>query len=573
MIHEWFIFPRPEPDDDDAPRPPLRLRTGRIAVAGTVLAVLGAGGFAGYRATVRWADERNERLAHTFLDQQDYRSAQLLLKQAVQVNPASVRAHRALARFYDQVHSPLALSSWREVVALSPSDDEAKLSLAESALRFNELAEMQGALNAVSPAGHATVGYHRFAAALALARRDLATLKTELETLAKLEPANIGTRIGLASLRLRSPEPAEQAAARAELEQLAHTDSARIHATLVLLLALPANDSAAIQALAQRLLPEKTAGGTARDWPALLRYLQAQPQPVPDDAAALIDTMSQRGLAHDALTWADTLPADTRQAPVMLTARAQAALLVRDWRLLHQLIADGAWGWIKSDAVDLAFAARVQRERSRLTNSRATWDDALALAQETPPSLRVLRRIAEEFGWSEETRRTLEATVRVQPRDQATWETLIATAEAHGETEAVWELFRDWTRAMPDSTAARARRVLLSLVLDRPDAGLRAELTSPDLEAQPAIIAAQALVNWRQNNQAAAKSAVAALTGPALLDPHVALVAAIILADTKETAASARLIANLPTTRLLPEEQRLLRTAQERIRNATDAAR
>ena len=132
-----------------------------------------------------------------------------MLEQAVQVNPDSVSARRALAEFYDLAGSPRAVERWREAGALAPADDSLKLGRAASALRTGDLAELRLALAEVSGAARDGLTYHRLAAGLALTEGHATELAPHLEAMVRLEPDNIRSRYSLAALRLRSPQAGE----------------------------------------------------------------------------------------------------------------------------------------------------------------------------------------------------------------------------------------------------------------------------------------------------------------------------------------------------------------------------
>src|SRR5687768_1127312 len=130
MWRDWLSSARSDEDEDESAearhkRQQRRRRwlLGGLAVA-VLLVVLVVGA---YHFGRRWLEDRTRTRVQAHLEQQDYRRAQLTLEQAVQISPSSITARRALAEFYEAANSPLAVSRWREVVALAPNDDEVRL--------------------------------------------------------------------------------------------------------------------------------------------------------------------------------------------------------------------------------------------------------------------------------------------------------------------------------------------------------------------------------------------------------------------------------------------------------------
>ena len=224
------------PDLAPPPDPRRRWRRRWVAVGAAVaLAGLLAAGYWGVVRWIAWREKGILQKAETAFFEHDFRRAQLLLEQAVQVNPRNLDARRQLAEFYERFGSPLALARWQDAVALEPERDEARYALAGCALRLGQPLVAREALVGVSAPGREGLEFHRLAAGLALLADDRPTLEHHLAALAALEPGDARARFNLAALQLVSPDPATSAAGRAALVALARNGPLRIRATIELM--------------------------------------------------------------------------------------------------------------------------------------------------------------------------------------------------------------------------------------------------------------------------------------------------------------------------------------------------
>lgn len=566
MWRDWL--PSARSDDEESPEAKrLRQKTRlRWLIAGLVgFTALGVGGVLVYRFGAGWLENRTRHRVGAYIEQQDYRRVQLTLEQAVQVSPHSLPARRALAEFYEVAGSPQAVARWQEVVNLAPQDDELRFHLAGVALRLEGPAAARAALEGGSEDGRKTLGYRRVAAGIALAEGNAAELERQLEALATLEPENARTKIVLAGLRLRSADPSVAAAARAQLEDLARVGNLRIHATLTLLASVPGGQEAALRGLAEKIIPGVKLAAGASGSMALLEHMKGEKQPSAEDAAALVEWMVARGLAREALVWMATQPVAVQKVPAALSARAGAAAQLRDWALLRQLLLDGAWGRLIPDGVELAFAARLQRERAGLENSRATFGDAIEVAAPSPPTLKALDRLCALWGWPEESERVLTRLVHDYPREETAWSQLLARAKGSGKSARYWELVRRRALAFPGDAAAQATRTYVAVLTgqDDPEAtkAARTALTRSDALADE--MAAGLLLRWRQTS---AREALATLSAAQIeklnRSPQGTLIYGAVLAADGKPARE--VLARVKAEGLLTEEQALLSRARSR---------
>lgn len=515
---------------------------------------------------MRRVEARNLRQIETFIATKDYRSAQLALEQAVQVHPKNVEARRRLADFFTQAGSPQALTVWRELVELQPDRDDDRIAWAGAALHFGALDAAREALDGVSANGRTLADYHRVAAGLALATGDKNGLAQELAALAQSDPASPRLKFNAAAIAMLSADPAESAAARATLFELARGEPLRIRATLALLRVAAVREGAKdFGPLARQLLPEAKTGGLE----ALVAHMQSQPKPEPNDAAPLAQWLIEYGMADDAARWLDALKPAVREALPVRRVRADCALALKDWTTLQAELLAGAWGPIPSNALELAFTAQRQHDQGDKPEAAKTWELALDAADKSRPALEGLVRLSREFGWVEKQNRALYRVVSLYPREIETWNKLVQRATLAGETDRVFEYFHKWVRAMPDYTPARRQLVLLGVLLGRIDPEIRRQIDSIDLSADPAVIVARSWLDWRKGNAQAAVEAMENLDTAEMKETRLAMMAATILADAGEIARATLLLQLVKADALLPEEREIWQQTTAKLLKAS----
>ena len=512
---------------------------------------------------------RSLREAQEMMRQQDYRRAQLMLEQAVQTNPGDSETRRQLAKFYEEVGSARALPTWKTLAQLAPGDDANQLGLGLCAVRLGDLATAREAAEAVSAAGRGTVEYHQLAAGIALRAGNQAVLDSEIAELATLEPDNARAQFNHAAIQLTGGSPAAADGARKELVELARGKPLRIRATLELMRAAQ-REGTPFAALAEKILPARPGVSAFVAWAMaprgffdLIVYMQSQENPEPEDAVVLADWLRRQGLAPEAAFWLGTLNASTLADPAVVSVRASCFVQTHDWRGLSNALRQGAWGRMSDDAVNLAMAARLQRDRGYADHARQTWNDALEVANGSFETLRALLRLAEELNWPAEAEATLQRVVQVNPRMPGAWQALAAIAMGTGATEKLLEIDTAWAKARPDEAAARSSQVWVAALLGRvtPEGASNGKY----LDA-PAFAAARALTLRTSGRGDQAWDLLTRLPAIAQNDPHVALVRGLLLADRGQPAESGQALAIAGSGPiLLPEESALLQEA--RVRN------
>lgn len=510
---------------------------------------------------------RSVREAQVLLQQQDYRRARLVLEQAVQSNPGDLDARRELARFYGDAGSPRALVMWRELVQLAPKNDSDRLELALWGVRLGDLPTAREAMAGVSPAARSGAEYHRIAAGIALRAGDQKALARELTDLAILEPDNPRAQFNRAAIDLSGGDPAQVLPARKELETLARGGPLRIRATLELIRAVQSDGDAGYRAVADGILPARSRFNGLFSWSVpprglldLIRYMQEQPNPEPEDAALLADWMRRQGLVPEAAFWLSTLDAATQRNRAVLSVRASCLVQLRDWRGLENTLRQGVWGRASDDALDLAFAAHLQRSSNHAEHARNTWGDALDSAGTSLESLHVLLRLAGEVGWTSAAEETLQRLVRVNPHEVEAWEALVAIAMAQGASGKLLDTYNAWGKAEPGNVEARSGAIWTAAVYRHSWPGVSD--ADEKVRATPGWAAAHALALHLADHDGEALDGLAALSPEAQADRRVALVRGVLLADRGLREDSDRALTAGAAGPLLPEESALVLAAR-----------
>ena len=308
----------------------------------------------------------------------------------------------------------------------------------------------------------------------------------------------------------------------------------------------------------------------------LAEHMKAEPAPVPDDAADLIDWMTGRDWAREAFLWAGGLPVTTQKSPTVRRALADCALRMRDWVRLQEQLHAGAWGKMPEGFVELAFAARVQKEGAGRARALDTWGDALNLAAKNrgKTNFEVLEKLATSWQWTEAVQSTLWRAHELMPREVSYLRKLAALAESKGDSAQLDKVYEEWTEAYPGDRFAWASRLYLAVLRENMDATERAKafelITQTELLPEEALI--WAWMEARKGEDAAvdALERIATRAPQARLSPRAALLHAALLdrvGRNAEARESWRVASSLSAK--LPEERALI----NKLRTRFDATR
>jgi tetratricopeptide (TPR) repeat protein len=240
--------------------------------------------------------------------------------------------------------------------------------------------------------------------------------------------------------------------------------------------------------------------------------------------------------------------------------RASCLVQLRDWRGLENTLRQGVWGRASDDALDLAFAAHLQRSSNHAEHARNTWGDALDSAGTSLESLHVLLRLAGEVGWTSAAEETLQRLVRVNPHEVEAWEALVAIAMAQGASGKLLDTYNAWGKAEPGNVEARSGAIWTAAVYRHSWPGVSD--ADEKVRATPGWAAAHALALHLADHDGEALDGLAALSPEAQADRRVALVRGVLLADRGLREDSDRALTAGAAGPLLPEESALVLAAR-----------
>lgn len=566
----WSRFPDPIDHQDKGWK---KARARKLMWVGAAVGVVILGLIGLWQWGYRKIEARSLHRAEAYIAARDFRSAQLTLEQAVQVNPDNQDAKRALAEFYTQLFPAQALPLWEQLFAEDPASDVFALGLSRTALLLKKYDVVRRALEGVSNEGRGKAVYKRHRAALALATKDSPELTRQLGDLAALEPENARMQYNAAAAAAHSSDPAQASSARAKLVELAKGEQMRARATLQLLQLAAASKN--YQEEVRLLAAEILSGHTFVRTPGLFElaeYMKEQTSPAPEDAGDLIEWMAGLEWSREAFLWAEELPAGTQKSPPVRRALAECAVRMKDWTRLHEQLQAGAWGRQPEGLLDLAFAARVQQDGAGRARALDTWTDAVNIAAKgkSRAGFDALERLASSWRWGEALETVLWRAHEIIPGETKYYGRLAALAEGRGDSTKLDKIYRDWTDALPDDRYAWASRLYLGVLRGGLDGHARSKagelIKRADLLPEEAMIWAWAEVGSGSLEPGAALDRIATLTPKIRLRPRAALLHAELslrAGRVEQAAESWRAAASLPSK--LPEERAWLNRLRVRF--------
>lgn len=539
----------------------------------------------GYPACKDYRLKRGLRNAEVFIAGGDYRSAYLLLERLAGKYPASLEARRAYARVIEAYGMADSLPIWKALVAAEPRNVENLIGYATALLRlgrYQEMSEVLSALRQLHPDG---VEYRRLAAGMALGLQDREALQREVEALARLRPEDPMARFNLAAVLLASPTESDRRAGRAQLAVFAKGDRLRIRAMLALIA-----DSvrrwpeqrdlnvrcgllaAELDLPNQTRLPPMTLRATTLKiaplhWPSLLvEFMQAQPEPMAADVAALARWMIQIGQTREALVWLEAVDTKIRRAPEIMALMADCSLQLGQWGKLEQLLLDGAWGPASAETVRAALTARKLQGQNEVSRAEAAWGNAIRHAGASWPDLRLLLRVAQAWGWSGRESQVLWLIVKAYPAESWAWRLLAGAAVHSRDSKALWEVYEAWAKAAPGDQRVQAEKILAGLLIRPMDPALvhAAEQLFRQNQGSPLCRGIWSLGLWRSGRTKEALDALGSDLEIYRNEPRLVLVCGLVLASAGKKVEGEQLLTSIPPEILLPEEAALVASVRSR---------
>jgi hypothetical protein len=140
-----------------------------------------------------------------------------------------------------------------------------------------------------------------------------------------------------------------------------------------------------------------------------------------------------------ALSWMQTLPANTQTNMPVAMLSAQCQMLVKNWSGLQTALSRENWGSL--EYTRQAYLARALREQGLNEASKAQWDVALKSANNQDDNLKALLRMTAAWNWQDEAQQVLWSIVNNYPQEQWAELELGGMLYESGNTRSLMELY------------------------------------------------------------------------------------------------------------------------------------
>jgi predicted Zn-dependent protease len=546
---------------------------------------------AGYGSKLyqNWREKHLADRATTLVQEKKFSEAGQIARELLNRHPDSLPALLILADTAEKQNLEDAVQ-WRQHIArLLPKDAESQLNFASAALRFGKLGLAREALDRVSPRDRDSAAFHVVAGWLASAEGNLAEQEEQFAAALEEEPNNELYQFNLAALQIRSKDAQKRKDARDTLQRLSKMAPYRTGALRALLNdAVEGNDLAAAGNFAQQLQmsPEVTFGDyllclnlyrklDQKKFRLLLERVKPVAARTPSDLASLMEWMNQNGLVGDVVKWLEKLPPAELASPPASIAVAETYATVKNWSRLKHWTRAGNWG--DAEYLRLAYEAIAVRHLRSGSGSSANsdfetlWQSANELSRDAPERELTLARLATKSqldGAAEEL--WLGVEQNPQMRREAL-DNLRRLYRAKNETIRLYEVLQRLHDSSPNEAPITADLARLGLNLGQ-DTKRSHQLAKEAYDRAPtdpncAVTYAFSLNRLGRNSEAA--GVIQTLSPDALRDPHLAVYVALIRTEAGQPDTAKEELATAETSRLYPEEKKLLEEAKTNLVTAS----
>lgn len=542
-------------------------------------------GFLSWRYGLPWYRSRTLarycREMETYMRSRDYSRAGIRARQVLETDPANRMANAVLADIADLVQSPAALY-WRRRVANLFPDSTNQLALASTALR-DEAFPFSTAQDALEKARLAGGGLdvHLIAGALAVRQNLLTEAERHYKNALVVAPEDPTARLSLSVLQLQSRDASLATRARRTLEGMMDTPGVGLLATRSLLADRVARrDLKGAEELSTRLL--KAPSATFEDTVVHLTIMRALQHPRFPEAlesakrravgkapwtARLAAWMNEMRLPSETLKWIEIVPVDTRMDPMVLLATADAYCQLGLWSDLQRFLETSPWKQLEYGKYALLSLA-LERQSLKGRNSIA-WSKALQLSSRSPLQLDTLSRLANAWGWRDESAEVLWFAVKQFPGQRWPLDRLERLYGAQGNTLGLLAVAKSALKQFPKDRAARNNCAILSLLLNQntQQAEQLAEELHNEAPDDPVFASTYSYALLKRKSHAEALAVFKALPPAALENAGIAAYYGIALAALGDQAGAQTYLSKATNAFLLPEERLLVDQALHRRAN------
>lgn len=555
------------------------IRLGLVVVA---LGIAG-GGYALLRyqlwpAYRTWSIDRMNTMAHNFLVADDPRNALLTVRKVLGKRPNNAEAWRLGVKAAEMRSSLEAVMFQRNLCRVEKSTAN-QVELIRLALKYEVYSIGLDAIQAVADEAKHMPEYHRLAAATYRKVRQDAAAKIHLVSLLGLEPADKATRLALAEVEFAADRNSLPADWAERVATLARDPVQTLPATVLQLRSAVARRAPQEAAeLSRRLLMRSDLDLTTRlylaeaaylhDPPAAGRMLAAmQEQAVarPDDVVQIMEFLLAQAQYEAIRTWYPVLPEKSRQEERSRFVTAQACQALRDWAGMEKLLRGPRWQ--KQEPLRLGLLAYAYRMAGRTMEFSETWRMAVgATGQDARQVLTLLRNI-EQWKWEGERYDLLWKLFNLMPTMAGVQDLLVAHEYRNGNTVNLNKIYARAIEAAPGDENARNNFAYTSLLLGTNENRARQLAHELNLKhpENSSYLTTYTLALHKQglSREALAlveKSGTSGRTAPATM-----LHEAIYAAAVGQPDRAGRLLTELESAKLLPEERGLAENAKAAV--------
>jgi Flp pilus assembly protein TadD len=552
----------------------------RWGIRCSIAAAFAATAYGGFRVYASWREDHLARQTQQFVERGDYRSAVLVARRLLDLDPGNLAALEAMAEMAENAGRVDAVT-WRTRIAqVDPGVTENQLRLAKTALRFRQLAIVENILRSLPESARQGARYHQLAGAQALSQGDPDAAERHFAEAVAAEPTNPQLVLNLATLRLASRDRIEAEDSRASLARLVNEPSVRTEALRALAadaLAHSKRDDAAKWAAQLKHAEGSTFSDVLLYFQAVqatdaaaaaLEELKSTAAQSPATAAELITWLNRHQMAVVAAHWGAALPAEIRDVQPVPLAIAETYSFQEDWTGLQEWVEDKNWGEYESLrlAVHSHALHRLAPSGRVSTDKQTVWRAALRAAHRRPEQLVAIARLAEGWGYGDDAEEAWWMVANTSDQGRTGLSALQRLYKANQNTRGLWRVARRAIELNPGDIVAANNCASLGLLLtgDSTSRRLAAKLHAQH-PTNRAFAATYAFALQTEGKLAEALQLMESLKEEELRHPSIAAYYFVMLVESGNMARARNFLAHAKRANLLPEERELLTAATRKL--------
>ena len=551
----------------------------RRLILWVVVSIFVFGGIFGSIAYQPWRLRSLHRTSRLAIDKGDYKSATLLAKRALAIDPDFVPACIIMAEVgeHDRVSDAVF---WREqVLRLVGESTNTLIGLASTSFSFGKISTARSALQRVAEKDREREDFLVLSGAIALEERDYAEATRLYEAALRRNPEKAEYRLSLGRAKCASADYLAREEGRRLLQDLTAHETLGSSAMKLLVASFEEHQEyqAALRQAEQLVsLPSHTFSDEIlrlrlmykTDTPGFATELADAQQKAKGNskhAGALLLWMSMDGLAKEGLDWVLKRVPKLGQSPELRPAIAGCHLALKDWSSLLAITQLGEWS--SAEYLRHAYRAHAHRERSEISLLRTEWSFAIDSANHQVDTLMLLAQMASEWKWIDETEQALWAVLDAAPRSRWAVEALTKFYLEKNDTVGLRRIAMHLVKVDPADENAQNDLALASLLLNiEPDRAMtNARVLYQKHPDHAAFNSTYAFALYSIGRTVDALEVLEKLPVQDLEEPNVAAYYGIVLAANNAPEKASHFLKIGRRGNLLQEEKTLVANAENSI--------